>query len=614
MEWLRKLFRSGNKISANSHSYAAGRDIYIYLNDLSNVPSTGIPEEVSIRIARFIEYHVGKNDKPVPFGGRRKQIDALNDWLDGDDSCRNNLILTAPMGRGKTSLLLHWIGQVDNRWNIVFVPINLAAGLTHETDFYHALAGRLATILGESLNSAWLSDPGTYYRNQAVRLISRVQESGIRCLIVVDGLDEADWRLDPAALPPSKTPSLKVLVGARTLIGDQRSAGWRQHLQWDHPADSCREMDLPTLDETGVREVLEAWNSAIGARHILSTIDTELFRLTAGDALLIRLYLNELERDLAGEPTEALRNLTSFEPGYRAFFRQCWQAERPRADDGDRSSQRTPVEAILAVLACAHGPMKLAALDRVARATSIFKLQHPITYSDFHSIRRWIIGDGIETGISFSHPKLAEYFREEHFGAGDAICQVEHAIIGWGKEVINGLKKNTIKPNESAQFDYILSHYLSHLISTRSPIDNLTAIIDKYWMLARRHQLGSYWGFISDISVILATIRFSLETQPSTLVFLLAAEIKCVLCLSTIYGMGSEVAPALLASALQEGTITIEEAKHLAEIRPSGQRISALTAIFSWLPSLDRESVIQSILQLPDPNERAGPNIKIPPY
>jgi len=50
-----------------------------------------IPVTHKLKIDKFIEYYLGTKNKPVPFGGRKKEIEALSQWLSDQTAPRTFL-------------------------------------------------------------------------------------------------------------------------------------------------------------------------------------------------------------------------------------------------------------------------------------------------------------------------------------------------------------------------------------------------------------------------------------------------------------------------------------------------------------------------------------------
>jgi hypothetical protein len=66
-----------------------------------------LPTDYAARVKNFLAEYLGNREHPVPFGGRTRDFERLNDWL-ADTQAPPNLLLAAPAGRGKSALLVHW--------------------------------------------------------------------------------------------------------------------------------------------------------------------------------------------------------------------------------------------------------------------------------------------------------------------------------------------------------------------------------------------------------------------------------------------------------------------------------------------------------------------------
>jgi hypothetical protein len=108
-----------------------------------------IPVTYRVKIQKFVEFYLGAEEQPVPFGGRDSEMKELTNWLNEAASPRR-LLITAPAGRGKTALLVNWMQSVPEGWNVAFAPISIRFQTNHATIFYEAMAHQLARIAGES--------------------------------------------------------------------------------------------------------------------------------------------------------------------------------------------------------------------------------------------------------------------------------------------------------------------------------------------------------------------------------------------------------------------------------------------------------------------------------
>lgn len=545
--------RAGSVVDVGSFS---GRDIIVQFG-LTSAPST-----FRSLILRFLRAHLGAPEAPIPFGGRDAQIAELNLWL-ADAEAPSNLLVTAPAGRGKTSLLVRWLNQLDTQaWPVVFVPVSIRYGTNRAAIFYQALAARLADLLGEMLQTA-PADPAEFYRDKVVEYLDLFHDSDRRCLIVMDGLDEAaGWQVDTSVLPLDPAPGLRIVASARQLAGDRGSTGWLRRLGWNKRGVLVRTLEVPLLDRDGIADVIEKIAGPLGSLAGKSDVLAELARLTAGEPLLIELYLMTLlER---GDQALRLRleDLRGLKPGFADFFRTWWEQQRQAWRDDKTAVDEQTVQAILAILACALGPVRLVELafllPRVHDAHQI------ISTDSLDPIRRFVIGDGVEVGYSFSHPKLAEHFRDEHFGGGQVIQKTRAAFVEWGRQTARALNEGRLAPSAQPEYAYLLEHYSLHLRQEGAPPELWMDLVEDGWRRSWEAIEGGYSGFAGDVQAAWDAVKKAQTADP--LPSSLAAEIRCALCLSSLHSLGSNVPPGIIQTALAVGQLSWSQARHLAEL------------------------------------------------
>src|SRR2546421_56686 len=66
-----------------------------------------LPTDYAARVKNFLAEYLGSARHPVPFGGRVRDFESLDNWL-ADQEAPPYLLLAAPAGRGKSALLLRW--------------------------------------------------------------------------------------------------------------------------------------------------------------------------------------------------------------------------------------------------------------------------------------------------------------------------------------------------------------------------------------------------------------------------------------------------------------------------------------------------------------------------
>ena len=164
-------------------------------------------------------------------------------------------------------------------------------------------------------------------------------------------------------------------------------------------------------------------------RQACGDMGAELHRVSKGDPLLVRLYVDDLVSQgekaarLTPESLSAIPNpvsrATSTDGGKTS--RRCGGRNR---QCGKRRSCGSPAPP------CAMGPL---AHDDVLRLTprelggDTFVLKEAL-----RPLTRFVIGDGVEQGYVFSHPRLRNYFY-------DTLSEPEHLdwdgrFLAWGEE------------------------------------------------------------------------------------------------------------------------------------------------------------------------------------
>ena len=214
--------------------------------------------DTSHNIKRVLEYYIGIEEQPAPFGGREEETESLNQWLDDPESIRNKALITTA-GRGKSALLANWVvdvAQTREDFYVVYFPITARYNTNLESVVFSALAGRIARLYEEEIRTVKALD-AQQARALFVSYLDREPPEGKKVLVVLDGLDEAaGWEVGAGVFPTNPPEHLRVLVSARPLGGDRSNRAWLRKLGWEQLGDDVL-MDLDLLDEGGVRDVLQ---------------------------------------------------------------------------------------------------------------------------------------------------------------------------------------------------------------------------------------------------------------------------------------------------------------------------------------------------------------------
>jgi hypothetical protein len=93
------------------------------------------------------------------------------------------------------------------------------------------------------------------YKDKAIEQLDAFAATGKRCLLAIDGLDEATgWRVDTGVLPSDPVSGLRIIAGARVLAGDRGAQDWLPRLGW-RAEDTCI-LEVPPLNREGLAEVV----------------------------------------------------------------------------------------------------------------------------------------------------------------------------------------------------------------------------------------------------------------------------------------------------------------------------------------------------------------------
>ncbi len=534
-------------------------------------PVRALPTDYAAHIEEFLTAYLGTPERPVPFGGREDALATLDAWL--EDTAMPYLLLTAPAGLGKSALLVRWLVRLrETRPDLptVFVPVSIRYSTNLSTVTFAALAAQLARVYGEEVPT----DPNTpapVWKGICASYLRREPPGG-RLLVVLDGLDEAaDWDVDAGLFPQAPPPGLKVAVSARLTATRSRPQDWRYALGWERLP--VREMPLEPLTRGGLRDVLERMGVPLDELARRPFIVEELHRLTGGDPLLTRFYVE----DLWGRQEEALRlrpeDLRHLKPGYEGYFQQWWEDQR-KLWGRDYPLKEQAVQEVLNLLATALGPLP---------GEALLELAHPDA-----NLTTWTLDEALrplarfvvhtEAGYVFGHPKLGDFF----FGRLTRREQqdLEARFLAWGKATLQALAEGTLAPREAPA--YVVRYYRAHLVRAGVPLSDLQALVhSRAWAQAWEALQGSYSGYLNDVEEVrkqaVAMHQGSTGDRPLPHLDL---EIRCALIEASIHSLAANLPPELPGLLLQNDLWTPAQAlAHVRQMPDSKQQAQALAAL-----------------------------------
>jgi hypothetical protein len=533
----------------------------------------GLPGSPLSGVEQFLREYLGTPEVPAPFGGRHVQLAELDHWL--DTPAQPYALLVADAGRGKSALLAHWVAKVadEHRAEVVLVPISIRFGTSLKSTTVSLLGARLRHLHHARADlpyntEGWLAEIDRYLRED--------RPDGPPLLIVLDGADEAaDWMVGrDLRFPPEPGSGIKVLVSARSLA-DCDVAGWVRRLEWQGVAVP---MELPLLDRDGVIEVLRSMGDPLAGLVPQVDVVGELYRLSKGDPLLVRLYVEALRQTGHRAAFLKLEDLKDLEPGLGAYFDQWWKDQEWlwERQGRDLGSEREDLMDFFRLCAIALGPLSR---DDVAdivggRLKSGSRLRTVATEAG-----RFIIGDGHTQGFTFSHPRFSYYFSEEQMTRQEG-REWEQRFLDFGQHTLAVLNSGKLDPGQAPP--YAVRYYGAHLERAGADPDLFHELVCEGWQRAWEALEGTYDGFLSDLARAWKRAEVSTAHEQSVEDRSRAIGRQCryALIVASIKSLAGNIHPALLAALVDKGVWTpIQGLAYARQIPNDERRAQALVLL-----------------------------------
>lgn len=510
-------------------------------------------------IRNFQTSYLGKVNAPVPFGGRNRELAFLDRWL--ISSQKKRLLLTSPAGRGKSTLLMHWVQSLENRDDIavVFFPISVRFKTNLEDVFFVCLATRLAYLYGKHIPANFVKFSSQFQQGLVAEYLQESLPDGRQLLIIIDGLDEAAWDVGPNIFPLDTHDSVRIVMSARYLAGkDKHPKWWLRQLGWEGFNEYIESQEIGSLTEAGVRDVLEKVEHPNLEQNTLTDIVREIFRLSEGDPLLVKLYAEDIQELVKTNEELVLDEFRKIQPGIKGFFEHWWEDQKKLWGSNDPFENEL-VSDVLDILSNAYGPISVEDIkavidqDNPPRSREVQKA--------ISLLSRFILGDGKQQGFVFAHPLLRDFFQDQLTISEVQNWQCKFAY--WGKEVVKKLanrsEKGLIFEEVSA---YLINYYRQHLRRANSPIEEYVDLLSKGWMLASYRHTGSYAVFLNDVDAVWEMFKKannqsiqSGETAP-----FIGWEIRCALYHASVQSLAENISDDLLAQLIEYSIWTWEQA------------------------------------------------------
>ncbi len=520
-----------------------------------------LPTDYAARVKNFLAEYLGSPRHPVPFGGRSEEFEYLDGWL-ADQEAPSYLLLAAPAGRGKSALLLRWCQRLLARPDrvAIYFPVSIRFRTNLAGVVFPSLVALLANFHGEKVPA----DPNVQeevWRGLLVDYMTRPLPDGRSLVLILDGVDEAaDWAADPGLFPPNPPPGLRLVLSARYLANDRDTDAWLQRLGWTRQGLACT-LQLHPLDRPGIASVLIQMGFPLDLLGTRVNIVSELHRLSEGDPLLVRLYVDDLwERGEAAVHFQP-EDLRAMRPGLAGYFERWWKDQRLLWSK-EAPQHEAEAQALLNLLAGALGPLSKEDILNLAPDEAGLRMggldQH------LASLSRFVIGDGIRQGYVFSHPRLGNYFLEERLSEPER-QEVERRFLTWGEKTLAALNEGRLPPEKASA--YSVQYYGAHLQRAHADARTLLSLVSDGWRRAWEKLDRANAGFMGDVE---RAWRAAEREDAATVVAgrqaaYLGEGIRCLLCRVSVNSMASNISPRLMLEAVKTGIWT--PAQGLACIR-----------------------------------------------
>lgn len=513
------------------------------------------------KIEQFLADQLGTAVDHRPFGGRSAELGRLDAWLRSADgpSC---MLVTAPSGAGKSTLLARWWQQLANtpsdEEGSLFVPISARYDLGGADAVLQAAVARLALLHDEDPRATQTASVDQLRERLADYLALPAPHQG-RLVLVLDGLDEClGWDVSKTLLRPASFGSgVHVAVSAR-LTGQRPDAkAWRDALGW--PSRNTESLSLLPLTEDGVGAALRSLEPPLD----VTTQDQArpiLHQVTQGDALVLGLYLQELQ-DASDRPAwlAELEHLPA--PYGLDGYMQRWWAGQELLWGGPIASRGARVGQLYSLLACALGPIRRLDLLWIAKRFGLSGGDE--LTAALSDLGRWVITDSAETTsnttYALSHPRLAEHRRSELARDGE-LSRYDEAYLSWGRTTLQAVQQGSEAAR--AAHTYPVRFYGAHLERAHATAAELFALVGADWGAAWEFATEEFQGHLGDVQRAFRAAEAENDDAIASgrMATGLPAQIACQVAMAEASVNAALIAPGLVAQLRHHGLWTDRQA------------------------------------------------------
>ncbi len=176
---------------------------------------------------------------------------------------------------------------------------------------------------------------------------------------------------------------------------------------------------------------------------------------------------------------------------------------------------------------CALGPLHRD--DILALAESSLELNSWTLEEALEPLRRFVVGDGINNGYVYGHPRLGIHFRERL--SSSERCEVDAHILAWcNDQVASAQDSNT------ALSSYVVHYFGAHLERADAELPRYKPLLSDVWRNAWFAHEGSHSSYKADLLRIRKALQRSLQNTRSTenRLELIVMGMRCAMCLASV--------------------------------------------------------------------------------
>ncbi|HRI66370.1 MAG TPA: ATP-binding protein [Polyangium sp.] len=517
-----------------------------------------LSESSAASLAGFLDEYFGVSHD-TPFGGRERELQALDEWL--NHPTHSFALVVSEAGRGKSALLTQWAARIAARQiRVAFAPISIRFGTSLRGAALRLLAQELASLTGRKLSEARHVEA---LRADCEAMLSAPHDAPL--VIVIDGVDEATgWQLGEDLTLSSANTHCKILLSARSTPTLDSNA-WRQKLGLDPNSTSL--FSIKGLSQEAVHSLLAEIEPTQRA-----DLSAAIYRLSQGDPLLVRLYLESLRTS-----AHTRDNLPQTPPGLEGWFSSWWSqlcgrwmgnpVMQPLADD------------IFDILAASLGPIPrktLLALLRPQDKGDDLDTRVNILLQD---IRPLLLGDGERIPFVLSHPRL-RYFRLEQMSQ-DKRDLLNQRFVTAGEAELAALRESRILPADASS--YLVRYLGAHVETGPLPFDKLETLVCPAWQAAWEALEGTYDGFLEDVDRAWKYAETSARSDISRQTLALTVATRCALVFSSVSSLVYSLPPNLAGHLVEQGIWSPAVALSQSRWPSGGYRSETLVSLAPWL-------------------------------